>query len=1400
MFNPVSTYRIQFHKDFTFRNLSEIIPYLQKLGIQTLYASPIFEAVPGSIHGYDVVNPLKINPEIGTEEQLREVSEKLKAHGIRWIQDIVPNHMAFHPNNLWLMDVLEKGRHSVYASFFDLAWTSELFQGRLTVPFLGSSLEDVIAKKEIQIEYFQQRLVFRYYDNTYPLHPRSYGSILHQHDAPDSIQKLIQQIGELHQINDAMTYTLHWHELLLQLQAMMNSEVGNYIDQRLQHVNASSEFLQQIADEQKYKLMHWQTTDEQINFRRFFTISSLIGLNMQDDKVFDHYHRFIRNLVDEGVFQGLRIDHVDGLYNPTAYLQKLRQLVGQEVYIVVEKILQVDEKLPAWPVQGTTGYDFLAYVNNVLTPFQSEEKLSTFYEEMADVGNTQEKIWTKKSYILYHHMGGELNNLFRLLLELNLIDADTLKNIDRKSLKIVLAEFLIRCPVYRFYKDSMPLEEEEHGAIWDILHNIRQIRPGLEAAADAFSDMLLVHPQKGDLAYNERVLKFYLRCMQFTGPLMAKGVEDTLMYTYNRFIGHNEVGDSPVFFGMTTEDFHARMMDRQKHWPLTMNATSTHDTKRGEDVRTRLQILPELADEWIEQVNEWRRMNANLRENNAPDGNDEYFIYQTLVGAYPLEGEDNLADRMEEYLMKSLREGKRNSDWAEPNETYETATITFTKNLLDRKKPFWKSFEKFHQRIADFGIINSLTQLILKFTCPGLPDVYQGCELWDFSLVDPDNRRPIDFEKRNTLLRQLDQNKIVQEQLWESRHNAKIKLWLTNILLSQRNHSPDLFAKGVYIPLKVEGMFKDHILAYALRYQRQWHITIVPKELAVLARHQRKDVLNIRWKDTRVLLPGEAPTQWSDVISTDRKGEHNGSILVKEIFNPLPFALLKLEKSTHERSAGILMHITSLPSRFGVGDLGPQAYAFADFLYRCNQTYWQVLPLNPVMDSESPSPYSSFSAMAGNDLLISPELLAAENLLSEDEAREYSLPLEKEADFVKARQIKDVLFDKAWQAFQLLEDSTLKEEFQKFNSRESWWLEDYALYVVLKKHYNLLSWSDWDVPYRQRHRDALNWFSAEHDAAIQKVKWLQFIFTRQWKKLKAYCESLSIQLIGDLPFYMGYDSVDVWANPEIFSLDEQHKVKGVAGVPPDYFNADGQLWGMPVFCWDVLAQTNYDWWVKRIRKNLEMLDVIRLDHFRAFSGYWEVGASEQTAVNGKWQKGPGSDFFKTLKEKFGELPFIAEDLGEITDDVFQLRDEFELPGMKVLQFAFSDDVSKSIYAPHQYTHPNFFVYTGTHDNNTTRGWYRMDINREIRKRISEYTGCTVNEMNVHAVLMRMAYASTAKTVIVPMQDILGLDEHARMNTPGSITNNWRWRISLHYDSPQLEEMLRAWTKLYGRSY
>jgi 4-alpha-glucanotransferase len=497
------------------------------------------------------------------------------------------------------------------------------------------------------------------------------------------------------------------------------------------------------------------------------------------------------------------------------------------------------------------------------------------------------------------------------------------------------------------------------------------------------------------------------------------------------------------------------------------------------------------------------------------------------------------------------------------------------------------------------------------------------------------------------------------------------------------------------------------------------------------------------------------------------------------------------------RGSGILLHITSLPSPYGIGDLGPGAYRFADFLTETKQSFWQILPLNPTCTVYGNSPYSSFSAFAGNPLLISPELMVEEGFLSNSDIIRHRRAFPKEKVNYKAvTKYKNKIFDIAYEKNKkkLLEN----HELERFCSENSLWLDDYTLFISLKRYFNEVDWGKWQEDLRDRKESAIKKWKGRLAEMIAKEKFLQHIFFKQWHSLKSYCEGKNIQIIGDMPIYVNYDSSDVWSNPEIFRLYKGKKPAYVAGVPPDYFSSTGQLWGHPVYNWGVLKESRYSWWIKRIEHNLKLFHMFRLDHFRGFVAYWEVRASEKTAINGKWVKAPVKDLFNLLSKHFTHLPLIAEDLGVITPDVREVINLFGFPGMKVLLFAFGKDLPTNPYAPHNHI-KNCVVYTGTHDNNTIKGWYKKEISHDDKKRLSEYIGRKVSEKTVHLELVRLAMMSVANMVIIPMQDILGLGEKARMNLPASSDGNWKWRLTPEQLSPALAKKLSEMTVIYGRA-
>lgn len=1384
MHTPNSTYRIQFHKNFNFQRFEQIIGYLKALGVDTVYASPILQAVPGSTHGYDGTDTGKINPEIGSLRQFKALQKRLREHQLKWIQDIVPNHMAYHPDNTWLMDILEFGESSPYKSYFDTAYASTFMSGKLMVPILGKSLPEAVESHEIHLVLHKGKLYLRYVNQQFPVSPSTYEYVI------KTVKAFADRLDKTSFIapRDAHFYHDRW-PVFIKKETNRNS-----VEHLLKEINNDKQKLSYLVEQQHYRLCHWQETDQNINFRRFFTVNGLICLNTHRPEVFEDTHAFIKKLLAQGFIDGLRLDHIDGLYDPTTYLKSLRKLVGADTYIVAEKILEHGEELPdEWPIQGTTGYDFLAFCNQVSTARRSNTILTEFYEKWTgDSTALREQQIQKKASILAKHMQGELANLYRFFGKLKL-NSDK-KRIEEAQWKEAISAFLIYFPVYRLYENAFPFADDSYNIVTKVFDDILKDRYADRKAVKHLKKVFDRAQHHDDPGYRQRAISFWLRCMQFTGPLMAKGVEDTLMYTYHRFIAHNEVGDHPSYFGISKKEFHHHMVKRQQKWPFSLNGSSTHDTKRGEDVRARLQVLSAIPKRWITEVERWQDIIKTEYQAEIPDPNDVYFLYQTLFGAYPMPGEteEHFEERLHAYLEKYLREGKLRSNWAEPNEEYEQRLKNFASFLLNKNEAFFPVFKAFLHEWADVGIIQSLTQLILKFTCPGVPDIYQGTELWDLSFVDPDNRRPIDYDLRQKYLKAIS-GMAPDERcptLWEQRYDGKIKLWLTHVLLRLRGRYPDLFTKGDYIPLTTRGKGQKHILSYARKYRHDWLITIVPLHLGGLAADFSKPG-SFDWGDTYVEVPADGPSEWESLL--DPAGFRGYRLSLNNLLGRVPFAILSGKETEKTRSAGILMHISSLPSRYGVGDLGEGAFDFAERLQKSGQHWWQILPLGPTSAQQYHSPYSTWSAMAGNPLLIDPEFFVEEGLLDRQDLLTAQTPEGNFVDFKRVETQKTDLLRKAYKNVKLHE----VPGFRKFCHQNAYWLHDYALFVVLHKQQNHRPWYTWDPVYKSRDREALNTFAGKEKTAIDEVKWQQFIFFEQWQRLRGYCHDRNIRLLGDVPIYVAHDSSDVWANPDLFALRENGTLRKVAGVPPDYFNAEGQLWGMPVFDWPTLKKKHYKWWVRRLSHNRTLFDLVRLDHFRAFSAYWEVDADEKTAINGRWKTGPGEHFFHKIKSTLGELPFLAEDLGDIDENVHRLREALGIPGMKVLQFAFGEDMQSSPYIPHHYER-DFFVYTGTHDNNTTSGWYAHDLNRESKKRLCQYMGKYVDDSNVCENMIRLAYSSVARTAIVPMQDVLGLGEETRMNSPATTRNNWTWRMMPDSFTENLVNGLLDLAKIYGR--
>jgi (1->4)-alpha-D-glucan 1-alpha-D-glucosylmutase len=920
---PRATYRVQFGAGCDFGHAAGLAPYLARLGISHLYASPYLKARPGSTHGYDIVDHCALNPELGDEASFRAFSRSLHAHGLGQILDFVPNHMGVGgaENRAWL-DVLEWGEDSPFAGWFDIDWDPDrrYLTGKVLVPFLGDQYGAVLEAGELALRFDLDEgsfAVWAYETHKLPVCPLHYASILGDADP------VLEPIG------DAFADLAAWRPLVhrragelkaeLARRAAASAEVRAAIGAALARLTgvagdlASWRALDALIQRQHWRVAHFRVAADDINYRRFFNINELAGIRMELPDLFEHAHALVFALIADGTLDGLRIDHVDGLLDPKAYLDKLRAEAPGPIYLVVEKILARHESLREdWPVDGTTGYEFANLVLGLLVDPAGEAAMSRFYAEFTGLDVAFADIVRDcKLRIMEHEMASELTVLARdagRIARRNPHTADFTRNVFQRALKATVACF----PVYRTFVDGgAPAEADRRDIDWAIAQG-RRLDPDLDPSVfDMLHRMLttdlVAQPRSGFSRHD--VVRFAMRVQQYSGPVMAKGLEDTAFYRYNRFVALNEVGGHPDEFGVLPHAFHRANAQRARSRPLTMLATSTHDTKRGEDTRARLAVLSEMPEEWARQVQAWSRIlrarRGDVEGALPPDRNDEYLFYQLLLGAWPpgLTGEGGggaaalsaYSARIEAAMLKSLREAKRHTTWAAPDAAYEEAVLEFVRQALDaeRSAAFLGLFLPFQQRVARLGVRNSLVQTTLKLTVPGVPDIYQGAELWDFSLVDPDNRRPVDFALRARLLDAVDEALAGDRaasfaEMLDRWEDGRIKLALTTTLLRLRASQPDLFAAGDYEPLSADGDDGERVCGFLRRHEEETMLVAVERFPARSEGGAR---------DARLVAAdphetGAPPAAWRDVLTGRIVRSENGGIEASVLFTTLPVAVL----------------------------------------------------------------------------------------------------------------------------------------------------------------------------------------------------------------------------------------------------------------------------------------------------------------------------------------------------------------------------------------------------------------------------------------------------------------------------------------------------------------------------
>lgn len=943
---PVATYRLQFNQSFRFEDAQAILPYLHRLGISDLYASPIFKARQGSSHGYDVTDPTCLNPELGGQQKFDALVRELKARGMGLLLDIVPNHMAASPESPWWMDVLENGQSSPYATFFDIDWNpiSGALKNKVLLPILGSPYRQALANQELALMLEETGFFVHYHDFRLPLNIKSYALVIsHRLDALEALvgsdHLALRQLKQLMNAMECLppctssnareARKRHREQQIIKerLWRLINAspEAESFLLENVALFNGkkgdtgSFDLLDRLLAQQAYQPAFWRTALEEINYRRFFDISDLIGVRVEELPVFEATHALVFQLVREGKVTGLRIDHIDGLRDPSKYLRQLQRRLTPKTersgrlpgsYIVIEKILAGDETLPEeWPVLGTTGYDFLNAVNSLFVDEEGLQSMKAIDSSLTGLRLTFEEIaYQKKKQVVEELFASETHTLGQRLT--GLAQQDWCEcDLSQKELTKALIEVTACLPIYRTYTRTLEVSPRDRVYLKSAIEEARKRDPALGARTLNFLKRALLMDSPVSLApqQKEEWLRFVMEWQQFTGAVMAKGFEDTALYNYSRLISLNEVGGNPGGVGLSVEAFHQHNLVRQARWPYTLNATSTHDTKRGEDVRARINVLSEIPEVWGGHLARWMRWNQakKLKVNGhlVPDLNMEMLLYQTLIGAWPLSENEvpQFKERVKAYIFKAAREAKAFTSWLSPNLEYERALLAFVDSIWEGsgQNEFFNDLLEFQREVAYYGALNSLAQVLLKITSPGVPDFYQGTELWDFSLVDPDNRRPVDFGKRTRLLDDLIRQEtqglssFIRELLtsWE---DGRVKLYVTYKALSVRSAHQEVFLEGDYIPLEVRSVRQENVCAFARRRGNNWALIAVPRLMTKLVRAGTVPLGEWVWENDVLLLPQSAPEQWLQVFTGEflKSTTTMNGLCLSSVFGAFPVALL----------------------------------------------------------------------------------------------------------------------------------------------------------------------------------------------------------------------------------------------------------------------------------------------------------------------------------------------------------------------------------------------------------------------------------------------------------------------------------------------------------------------------